>query len=62
PLSSKYFQCTCSVDYLNWQVTHHVMQLKGSGDDWFATSTALAASNTHAHPQSSTHSQYAANE
>jgi hypothetical protein len=29
--------------------THHVIQVKSSGDDWFPTSTALAASNTHTH-------------
>src|SRR5215469_8801003 len=30
--------------------THtHVIQVKSSGDDWFPTSTALPASNTHTH-------------
>jgi hypothetical protein len=30
--------------------THtHVIQLKSSGDDWFPTSTAFVASNTHTH-------------
>ena len=27
----------------------HVIQLKSSGDDWFPTSTAFVASNTHTH-------------
>jgi hypothetical protein len=29
--------------------THHINQLKSSGDDWFPTPTALAVSNTHTH-------------
>jgi hypothetical protein len=29
--------------------TPHINQLNSNGDDWFPTSTALAASNTHTH-------------